>query len=175
MRIARTVKLPPNLLDKLKKMLEEAYDEPFVEDWDHALGGTHFIIEENGEPVSHASVVERFLETEGRTLRTGYVEAVATRRDRQGRGLGSRVMEAATQHIKRKYQLGALGTGEFDFYARFGWEVWRGRTSVRMETGEVARTPDEDGYVMILRTQSTPTDLDVTAPISCDWRSGDVW
>jgi aminoglycoside 2'-N-acetyltransferase I len=45
---------------------------------------------------------------------------------------------------------------------------------VRAPNGE-QRTPDEDGYVMILRTASTPADLDLEAPISCDWRPGDVW
>lgn len=155
-------------------MLETAFDEEFVEDWDHALGGTHFLIEEDGNPVAHASVVERELLAGGRVLRTGYVEAVATRPDRRGRGFGTRVMEAATEHIKSTYELGALGTGEFDFYARFGWERWQGPTAVRTSTG-VLRTPDEDGFVMILRTPSTPQDLDLAAVISCEWRSGDVW
>jgi aminoglycoside 2'-N-acetyltransferase I len=175
MLIARTEDLSPDLLRALKVMLEEAYDESFVEDWDHALGGVHFLVDEDGEPVAHASVVERFLETGRLLLRTGYVEAVATRPDRERRGLASRVMEAATNHIRETYELGALGTGEFDFYARFGWEVWRGPTSVRTPAGDVVRTPDDDGYVMILRTPSTPPDLDVNAPITCDWRSGDVW
>lgn len=174
MRIVRTDALTQDDLSALKPMLEESYGEPFVEDWDHALGGTHFLIEENGAPVSHAAVVERFLETGGRSLRTGYVEAVATRPDRRRDGLGSRVIEAASEHIRGDFELGALGTGEFDFYARFGWEVWRGPTSVRTSTGQV-RTPEEDGYVMILRTLTTPADLDVAMPISCDWRRGDVW
>ncbi len=173
MRIVPTDALTARELAALKSMLEDAYGEPFVEDWDHALGGTHFLIEEDGEPVSHVSVVERALETDGRTLRTGYVEAVATKNDRRRQGLGSRVMEAASEHIRGEFQLGALGTAEFDFYARFGWERWLGPTSVRVDD-RVERTPDEDGYVMILRTPAAP-DLDLSRPISCEWRPGDVW
>jgi len=38
----------------------------------------------------------------------------------------------------------------------------------------VVATREEDGYVMILRTPSSPR-LDPEAPISCEWRPGDVW
>jgi aminoglycoside 2'-N-acetyltransferase I len=44
---------------------------------------------------------------------------------------------------------------------------------VRTERGLVA-TPEEDGYVMVLRTPTTRT-IDLAAPISCEWRPGDVW
>src|SRR5664280_2533818 len=54
-------------------------DEAMTEDdWQHALGGSHFLLELDGEIVAHASVVERELDVDGRPLRTGYVEAVAT-------------------------------------------------------------------------------------------------
>jgi aminoglycoside 2'-N-acetyltransferase I len=36
------------------------------------------------------------------------------------------------------------------------------------------RTPNEDGYVMVLPTPASPP-LDLTAAISCEWRPGDVW
>jgi aminoglycoside 2'-N-acetyltransferase I len=83
-------------------------------------------------------------------------------------------MRAANEHIVATYALGGLDTGSHGFYERLGWERWRGPTSVRAAEGE-RRTPEEDGYVMILRTPGTPADLDVDAPISCDWRPGDVW
>jgi aminoglycoside 2'-N-acetyltransferase I len=38
----------------------------------------------------------------------------------------------------------------------------------------VIGTPEEDGAVMVRMTPTTP-ELDLTAPISCDWRPGDVW
>src|SRR6266545_7051162 len=57
-------------------------DERFTEeDWDHAVGGVHFVLDIGGEIVAHASVVEREFHVGGRPLRTGYVEAVATAAD----------------------------------------------------------------------------------------------
>ena len=173
MWVGRTLDVSPEMLAKIKALNEQAHGEPFVEDWDHAIGGAHFFIEEDGEPVSHASVVERWLETGGHKLRTGYVEAVATRPDRQRSGLATQILNAVTVHIRLLYELGALSTGEKDFYARVGWETWRGPTHVRTDDG-LRRTEDEDGGIMILRTVSTP-ELSLDEPISCEWRSGDVW
>jgi aminoglycoside 2'-N-acetyltransferase I len=173
MWVGRTLDISPDMLAKIKRLNEDAHGDPFVEDWDHAIGGTHFFIEEDGEPVSHASVVERLLRADGHLLRTGYVEAVATRPDRQGSGLGTQILQAVTVHIRLLYELGALCTGENDFYARLGWETWKGPTSVRNEDVEM-RTEDEDGNVMILRTIASP-ELNLEGPISCDWRTGDVW
>jgi aminoglycoside 2'-N-acetyltransferase I len=172
-RIVRTNDLSPQVIGKLRRLNEDAHGHPFVEDWDHALGGMHFFIEDEGEPVSHASVVERRLATGGRRLRTGYVEAVATRPDRQHRRLAGRVIQAVTDFVRAEFELGALCTGENDFYARFGWETWRGPTFVRTEDGLV-RTSHEDGNVMILPTTLSP-EIDLDAAISCEWRSGDVW
>jgi aminoglycoside 2'-N-acetyltransferase I len=142
-------------------------------DWVHALGGTHFVLEDDGAIVAHASVVEGELHVDGRPLRTGYVEAVATAPDQQGRGLGSVVMADVTTYVRERFELGALGTGRLSFYERLGWLPWTGPTSVRTADG-THRTPDDDGYVLVLPTPSSPQ-LDLTAPISCDWRPGDVW
>jgi aminoglycoside 2'-N-acetyltransferase I len=119
-------------------------------------------------------VVPRILEVAGVPLRTGYVEAVATWPELERRGHGSAVMAEIDEIIKADYELGTLGTDAFPFYERLGWVRWRGPTSVRTKDGDV-RTPNEDGYVMVLRTPSTPAELDLHAPISCEWRSGDVW
>jgi aminoglycoside 2'-N-acetyltransferase I len=40
--------------------------------------------------------------------------------------------------------------------------------------GDVRPTPEEDGAVLVRFTPSSPP-LDVSGPISCDWRRGDVW
>ena len=149
-------------------------DEPFSEDdWQHALGGTHVVLEIDGAIVAHASVVERELRIGGRPLRTGYVEAVATSPERQGRGLGTIVMSAIGELIRNGFEIGALGTGRHGFYERLGWRTWHGPGSVRTPDGP-RRTPGEDGYVMILETPTTPP-LEPGAPIDCDWRPGDVW
>ena len=126
----------------------------------------------DGEIVAHGLVVERALEIDHHPMRTGYVEAVATTPLRQGRGHGTSVMRAIGDEIRARFELGALGTGSHGFYERLGWETWAGPSSVRTPEGE-RRTPDDDGYIMILRTRSTPP-LHPGAPISCEWRPGDV-
>jgi aminoglycoside 2'-N-acetyltransferase I len=127
----------------------------------------------DGRIVAHASVVERPLEVDGRPFRTGYVEAVATDPRVQGAGHGSAVMRAIDEVIRRDYELGALGTGAQGFYERLGWERWQGPSGVRTAGGMV-RTPDDDAWLMILRTPTTP-DIDLRALLTCDWREGDVW
>jgi aminoglycoside 2'-N-acetyltransferase I len=143
------------------------------EDWEHAVGGVHFILEDSGAIVSHASVVERELHTNEHRLRTGYVEAVATWPVHQRQGHGSAVMREVGEHIDQTFRLGALGTGSTVFYERLGWVVWKGPTFVRTDSGLI-RTEDEDGLILVRMTPTSPT-LDVWAPISCDWRPGDVW
>jgi aminoglycoside 2'-N-acetyltransferase I len=143
------------------------------EDWAHALGGVHFVLEENGMVVAHASVVERELHAGEHQLATGYVEAVATRKDLWGRGHGSMVMREVGEYIDETFPLGALDTGLNTFYERLGWVTWNGPTFVRTESGLV-RTREDDGNVMVRLTPTSPK-LDLSAPISCEWRSGDVW
>ena len=178
LRQAQTDELSAADLEALRALLDAAFesdDDPvFPEsDWLHALGGVHFLAELDGRLVAHAAVVERELHAAQRSCRTGYVEAVATTPDLQGRGIGSVVMRAAAAHILGSYELGALGTGEHGFYGRLGWRAWRGPTFVRTSGGD-ERTPDEDGGIMVLLTPAT-IDLDLSAPLSCDWRPGDVW
>jgi aminoglycoside 2'-N-acetyltransferase I len=143
------------------------------EDWQHALGGMHFIALVDGRIVAHASVVERELRVAGVPLRTGYVEAVATVPSEQSRGHGTAVMRDVGRHIAADYQLGALGTGSQPFYERLGWQIWRGPSHVRVD-GQERATPGEDGYIMVLVVPRTPA-IDLGAPINCEWRPGDVW
>jgi len=143
------------------------------DDWDHSLGGTHFVLELDGKVLTHASVVERILYVAGVAVRTGYVEAVATLPDEQGKGHGTAVMRKVDELITRDFALGVLGTGSQGFYERLGWRVWRGPSFVRTSAGEAA-TPDDDGYIMYLLTPSSPA-LDPAASIVCEWRPGDVW
>ena len=176
-RTVRTRDLPPDELAALRSFLEEAWlDEPegfSQEDWEHALGGLHFVIEEDGRPVAHAAVVERQIQIGGLALSAGYVEAVATAAERRRRGLASAVMLDVGRYIDRTFELGGLSSGRHAFYGRLGWRVWRGPAFVRLG-GELVRTPDDDGSVLVRLTPLSP-ELDLTAPISCDWRPGDAW
>jgi aminoglycoside 2'-N-acetyltransferase I len=137
------------------------------------MGGTHFVLEDEEEIRAHASVVERDIHVGKRPLRTGYVEAVATAPPHQRRGYGREVMRAVNDHVRENFELGALGTGSQGFYERLGWEIWRGPSAVRTEHG-LEPTPDEDGFILVLRTPATPP-LHPDDPISCEWRPGDVW
>jgi aminoglycoside 2'-N-acetyltransferase I len=178
LRQVATADLTSRELAALRVLLWAAFppgdEEGFTEeDWEHALGGTHFMLAEGGAVIAHASVVERDIQVDGRSLRTGYVEAVATDPAQQGRGMGSIVMAAVTEHISNDFELGVLGTGRHRFYERLGWFTWRGPSAVRTTSGLVP-TPDDDGFIMVLLTRSSPP-LDPASPISCEWRPGDVW
>ena len=177
LRRLSTDELTPGDVAAVRELLWAAFppgDEGFSEDdWNHALGGVHFLLDVGDRVVGHASVVERQLEVGGRPLRTGYVEAVAVDPGSQGRGIGSLVMRDVTTFIRERFELGALGTGAHHFYQRLGWRTWRGPSGVR-ESGAVRPTPDDDGYILVLETPSSPA-LDLEAPISCEWRPGDAW
>jgi aminoglycoside 2'-N-acetyltransferase I len=176
-RSVSTNELGEDEVEALRELFREAWadhPEPFTdEDWDHALGGVHFLLHEAGHIVAHSSVVQRELWASGHRLATGYVEAVATAPNHQRRGYGAAVMREADEYIDRTFQLGALGTGHIAFFERLGWVVWRGPTFVRTETGLV-RTAEEEGYVLVRLTPTSP-ELDLSSPIICDWRAGDVW
>jgi aminoglycoside 2'-N-acetyltransferase I len=161
----------------VRELLWAAFDDDdggFTEDdWSHAIGGIHVVAAQEGRIVAHASVVDRTLHIGDVPLHAGYVEAVATAPDRRGTGLGTQVMAEVGAIIRDGYELGALGTGAHGFYERLGWQTWPGQAYLRTATGTV-RTPDEEGFIMVLRTPTTPP-LDDAAPISCEWRVGDVW
>lgn len=121
--------------------------------------------------VSHALWVTRWLQCgDGPLMRTAFVEAVASEPALQGRGFASAVMQSL-QPALTGYQLGGLCTGSPGFYARLGWEMWRGPLAIRSDDGLLA-TPDET--VMILRLSDTPP-LDLDAPLSAEWRAGELW
>ena len=178
LRRLATTELTPAEIAEIRALMDVAFgpddEERFTEDdWQHAIGGCHYVLDVANEIVSHAAVVERVIRVAGRPLRSGYVEAVATLPRLQGAGHGTRVMEAVGADIQERYEVGVLGTGRRGFYERLGWRTWRGPSSVRAADGATP-TPEDDGYLLVLETaRSGP--LDITDPISCEWRPGDVW
>jgi aminoglycoside 2'-N-acetyltransferase I len=161
-------------LTEIRRLLVDAFDGDFSdEDWEHALGGRHIVAVDRGVVVSHAAVVPRVLEVEDRPLHVGYVEGVATTPARQREGLGSLVMAEVSALLRREFEMGALSTARPGFYARLGWDRWRGGTFVRHRS-EVIRAEAEDDGVMVLRFGPT-RDIDLAAPLSCEPRSGDDW
>ena len=68
------------------------------------------------------------------------------------------------------FDLAALWPDHPEFYARMGWESWRGPLFIRTDSGQIA--PPED-RVMVLRLLKTPS-LDLDAPLSAEWRKGEL-
>ena len=176
-RLAPAGDLTPGVLRAIRSLCDAAWadeDEAFGdEDWRHALGGLHAVLEDEGEIVAHGSVVPRTLRVGGVDTPTGYVEAVATLPNLRRRGYGSAVMRELTTYIDATYPLGALSTGVPSFYERLGWTRWMGPTSVLVDA-DIRPTPEEDGAILVRFTPTSPP-LDPGGPISCDWREGDVW
>ncbi|MBY8880786.1 GNAT family N-acetyltransferase [Actinacidiphila acidipaludis] len=179
LRTAHTAELTPAELTAIRSLLDDAFaghpDGAFTDaDWDHSLGGVHVTAWEGDALVGHACVVQRRLLHGGRALRTGYVEAVAVRSDRRRRGHGGALMSVAERYIRGAYELGALGAAEeaAEFYAGRGWLCWQGPSSAFTPDG-IVPTPDVDGWIYVFPLDHTP--LDPTAPLTCDWRDGDVW
>jgi aminoglycoside 2'-N-acetyltransferase I len=172
-RTAHTADLDVATRDAGRALLFDVFDDMTDDDWEHALGGIHALVWEGTELVGHASVVQRRLLYAGRALRTGYVEGVGVRADRRGRGYGAALMAALERVVRGGYDLGALGSSEEaqKFYARRGWLVWQGPTSVLTPDG-VRRTEEDDGGVYVL---PVTVELDRSAELTCDWRAGDVW
>jgi aminoglycoside 2'-N-acetyltransferase I len=134
-------------------------------------GGRHFLAYCGEELVSHAVVTTRWLQPEGRPLlKTAYVDAVATLPAYQGRGYGTLVMQQLANNIA-DYELACLETDRPVFYARLGWEAWRGLLAGRKE-GELTPTPDQEGIMILRLAHTPPLDLDSSLTVEYDGR---IW
>ena len=96
-------------------------EEGFTEnDWQHAIGGMHFVLWVERRIVSHASVIQRDLHVADLHLRTGYVEAVATSPTDRGMGFGSAVMQEVNDYIGAHFdsvRWGPVRTGSTSAWA----------------------------------------------------------
>jgi aminoglycoside 2'-N-acetyltransferase I len=101
-----------------------------------------------------------------------YIELVATDPASQGNGYASMLLRALVSKLT-KHDIAGLSPSAESFYARLGWELWRGPLFVRTEAGIESSPEDEE--VMILRLPRTPAHLDLDAPLSVEWRPGEVW
>jgi aminoglycoside 2'-N-acetyltransferase I len=173
-RLVHTADLDSDTRARMCQMVTEAFAGDFTDaDWEHALGGMHALIWSHGAIVAHAAVVQRRLIYRDSALRCGYVEGVAVREDCRGQGLVHALLDAVEQVMRGAYQLGALSSTvrASGLYASRGWLPWRGPTAVLAPTGPT-RTPDDDGTVFVL---PVGINLDTSADLMCDWRTGDVW
>ena len=174
-RCLRTRELTAAHVASARALMEAAFDGDFSDDdWAHACGGWHAMLEEDGAVIAHASVVARTITVGGRDVHAGYVEAVAVTPARQRRGLGSAVMQALHAVIHGEFEAGVLSTGEWPFYESLGWARWQGPSFVREASGTLARTADDDDGLMVLDGWAGDP-MDRTAPIVCEARAGDAW
>jgi len=160
---------------ELRGFLATAYDGHFSDEhWSHALGGVHVLATVDGELAGHAAVVVRQLIAGDATLRTGFVEAVATDARRRRQGIGSALMTEVGRLVAGGFELGALSASEDGarLYAAHGWLPWTGPTAALTPDGVV---PTPAGSVHVLRTPATPAPLDTAVRLVCDWRRGDLW
>lgn len=169
--VSHTAQLSIAELTDARALCDASYDDFGDADWDHALGGMHALVHDDGVLVAHGALVLRRLLHGGRSLRCGYVEAVAVHPDHRRRAHGHRVM-AALEELAPAYDLLALCSSEQGraLYETRGWSLWRGSTSVLTPDG-LTPTPEEDSIYV----PGGPADLDRDVAITCDWREGDVW
>jgi aminoglycoside 2'-N-acetyltransferase I len=173
MLIGHTADLDERTLRAARGLLYGVFDDMTEPDWEHCLGGVHAIVFEGDAVIGHASVVQRRLFHGDRAIRTGYVEGVAVRADRQRRGIGNALMDAIERVIRRAYPLGALGASDEGaaFYRARGWTLWTGKTAAVTMRGVVA-TPEEDDCIFLYPPHHG---LVTDVPLACDGREGDAW
>jgi len=171
-QIVRTGDLDDPRRNAILDLCRAAYREDLDRYLDNIGPGVHLLGRVGGTLVSHAMFVERWLQLhDGRLLRTAYVELVATAPNAERRGYASALMRRLADEI-HAFDIGGLSpTGE-QFYARLGWESWRGELLIRTGTNVV---PSQDEGLMVLRLPRTPPDLSLDRPISIEWRPGEVW
>lgn len=134
--------------------------------------GLHVLAYDEQRLGGHAVVTTRWLQPATLPrLKTAYVDAVATHPLYQGQGIGSAVMRHLVSVISDDYEIACLETERVSFYARLGWQEWRGPLAGRRET-EIIPTPDQEG-IMILRLPRTPP-LDLDSPLTIE-HDGRIW
>ena len=169
-----TAALEPADLRAVRRLVDTAFAGDFGDDdWAHALGGLHALVRDDGQLVAHGAVVERLLLLDGRSMRTGYVEAVAVHPAHQRRGHAAAVMAALEAAIRDRYELGALGATDDGaaLYRARGWQAWQGTTYASTPKGRI-RTAEDDDAVFVLAVTAP---LDLSGELVCDWRTGDLW
>ncbi len=163
-----TRSLSGNALAELRELCDLAYGQPVFETFE---GGEHLLGRDAGRLVCHAMWITRWLQPQGhRPLKTAYVELVATHPSHRKRGYATALMERLAAEITGE-ELGGLSPASHRLYERLGWRFWRGPLFARTDGGTLP-TPGE--RVMVLPLPRTPP-LDLGAPLSIEWRPGEVW
>jgi GNAT superfamily N-acetyltransferase len=170
--------LPANALRRsaraqVRALCSDAYGEDFSPYLELLVDAVHVLARRDGALVGHAAWVARtlYLGEARQPLDSAYVEAVAVPTALQGRGYGTQLMRALPP-LLTDFDVAVLSPSQPRFYARLGWQAWRGRLWYR-DGDETIPTPEEG--VMIYRLPRTPRDLDLDASLGVDWRRVEVW
>lgn len=172
-RVAATEELNPEERSAIVRLCIAAH---FEEDFRHLFdyipsGGRHFLAMRGQQIISHAVVTTRWLRPAGAPrLKTAYVDAVATHPSVQSQGYGSAVMQALAAGID-DYAIACLETDAPGFYARLGWECWRGPLAGWDGSGLVP-TPEQTGILVLRLPHTPPLDLNSLLAIEIDGR---IW
>jgi len=167
-----TAAIAPRTFDAIVRLCDEAYQESTASYFDDIGPGEHLLGWDGEVLASHLMWVPRLLAPAGSAaLRTAYVEMVATAGAMRGRGYASRLLEMLPE-LLAPFELAALAPATDSLYLRLGWRYWEGPLGHRKDG---ALVPDDEERVMFLRLPKTPPDLDPRAPLSCEWRPGEVW
>lgn len=171
LEVKKSENLSTHELAEITALCTRAFNQDFRPYMDQLHDAMHITGCLNGQLVSHACRVTRWLQAgDSPLLKTAYIEAVATEEKFRNRGFASAVMTRLAEEVS-DYELAALGTGSPGFYSRLGWKRWQGPLFIRMDNGLKA-TPGE--IVMVLSLPKSPP-LDLFSRLSAEWREGEVW
>ena len=163
--------LTPEQVAEIHALCDRAYQADLEPIFRTFTDATHVLGWWGSAIVSHAMWVTRWLQPGSQApLRTAYVEMVATEPAFQGRGFATAVMRRLANAIQ-EFPLGGLCPAEPPLYERLGWVFWQGPLFIRTDDGLIS-TPDDK--IMILSLPQTPA-LDLTLPLSAEWREGELW
>lgn len=164
--------LTPKEFEEILALCNQAFGHDVSPNMKSFREPTHVLARYRRQLVSHVLWITRWLQIgDGPLLRTAYIETTATDLNHRGQGYASAVMRRATEEIQ-DFDIAALSTGSPGFYARLGWQLWRGPLFLRTDKGLVP-TPNEHG-VMVLTLNKTPP-IDINAPLSIEWRELEPW
>jgi aminoglycoside 2'-N-acetyltransferase I len=153
-------------------LCSSTYDEDFTPFFKLLGSAIHVLARVDGKLVCHAAWVARDLRLAGvRSLKSAYIEAVATDTAHRGKGYASQVL-ASIPPLLEDFDITALSPSDVGFYEKLGWELWCGPLCY-VRDSVVANTPDEQ--VMIYRLPHTPPDLDLHTTLMADWREHEIW
>ena len=154
-------------------LTSQAFERDYTPFMEMFSNPTHVLGRLNGKLVSYVLWITRWLQTgKGPLLKTAAIEGMATELSYRHKGFASQIMKRAAAEIQ-DYDIAVLSTGRNGFYARLGWKIWEGPLYTR-KGNELIAMPEEQGCVMILTLPKTPP-LDITAPLSIEWRALEPW